>query len=58
MAVTGQLTLRNDSKVSQKNLALQVSSSAQLRRNWQLTVKPLEWIGNDYTSDVDHTGVL
>jgi hypothetical protein len=57
MAVTGQLTLRNDSKAAQKNIALQVSSSL----SWNgiaLDSKPLEWIGNTYTSDVDHTGAL
>jgi hypothetical protein len=57
MAVTGQLTLCNDSKSAQKNVALQVSSSL----TWNgiaLDSKPLEWIGNNYTSDIDHTGVL
>jgi hypothetical protein len=57
MAVTGRLALRNDSKAAQKNLALQVSSSL----TWNgiaLDNKPLEWIGNNYTSDIDHTGVL
>jgi len=57
MAVTGQLTLRNDSKSPQKNLALQVSSSLA----WNgiaLDRLPVEWIGNDYTSDIDHTGGL
>lgn len=57
MAVTGRLTLRNDSKGPQKNLALQVSSSL----TWNgiaLDRKPVEWIGNDYASDIDHTGVL
>jgi hypothetical protein len=57
MAVTGQLTLRNDSKVSQKNVALQVSSSL----SWNgiaFNDHPVEWIGDDYTSDIDHTGHL
>jgi len=57
MAVTGRLTLRNDSKSPQKNVALQVSSSFR----WNgiaFNGKPLEWIGNDYTSDIDHTGRL
>jgi hypothetical protein len=57
MAVTGQLTLRNNSKVAQKNLALQVSSSL----SWNgiaLDRQPVEWIGNNYTSDIDHTGGL
>src|SRR5215469_4189309 len=57
MAVTGRLTLRNDSKVPQKNLALQISSSF----GWNgiaINNAPAEWIGDDYTSDVDHTGKL
>src|SRR5208283_497462 len=57
MAVTGQVTLRNDSKAAQKNVALQVSSSL----SWNgiaLDGQPLEWIGNNYTSDIDHTGLL
>ena len=57
MAVTGLLTLRNDSKLPQKAIALQVSSSL----SWNgiaLDRKPAEWIGNTYTSDIDHTGAL
>ena len=57
MAVTGRLSLRNDSNAPQKNIALQVSSSLA----WNgiaLDGKPVEWIGNDYTSDIDHTGAL
>jgi hypothetical protein len=57
MAVTGQLTLRNDSKSPQKYATLQVSSSL----SWNgvaLDGNPVEWIGNDYTSDIDHTGSL
>ena len=57
MAVTGRLSLRNDSKSAQKNVALQVSSSLA----WNgiaLDNQPLEWIGNTYTSDIDHTGAL
>lgn len=57
MAVTGRLALRNDSKSPQKAVTLQVSSSL----NWNgvaLDRKPVEWIGNTYTSDMDHTGAL
>lgn len=57
MAVTGRLTLRNDSKVPQKNVSLQVSSS--LSWNGIATAgKPIEWVGFEYTSDIDHTGAL
>ena len=57
MAVTGRVTLRNDSKSPQKNVVLQVSSSL----SWNgiaYNGNPLEWIGDDYTSDIDHTGHL
>ena len=57
MAVTGRLTLRNDSKSPQKNIVLQVSSAL----SWNgiaYNGNPVEWIGDDYTSDIDHTGHL
>ncbi len=57
MAVDGKLTLRNDSKSPQKVLALQVSSSL----NWNAITmddKPLQWLSDNYTSDIDHTGSL
>ncbi|HUI61983.1 MAG TPA: hypothetical protein VLX90_17290, partial [Steroidobacteraceae bacterium] len=57
IAISGKITLRNDSKTPQKNAALQISSSLQ----WNgiaLEGKPLEWLGDNYTSDVDHTGSL
>ena len=57
MVVTGKLTLRNDSKFPQKTVPLQVSSSL----SWNsvtLDDKPLQWLSDDYTSDIDHTGSL
>jgi hypothetical protein len=57
MAVTGKLTLRNDSNQPQKLVTLQVSSSLA----WNailLDGKPLQWLGDNYTSDIDHTGSL
>ena len=57
IAVTGKLTLRNDSTQPQKLVALQVSSSLA----WNaiaLDDKPLQWLGDNYTSDIDHTGSL
>jgi hypothetical protein len=57
MAVNGKITLRNDAKTPQKIVALQVSSSLA----WSsITVeeKPLQWLGENYTSDIDHTGSL
>ena len=70
MAVNGRLTLRNDSKSPQKLATLQVSSSL----SWNgigtddkpadcacivfVGDHPLQWIGDNYTSDIDHTGAL
>ena len=66
---TGRLVLRNDSKLPQKNVALQISSSLQwsdigtddqpLDCNCFATPKrKLQWLGEPYTSDIDHTGKL
>lgn len=55
--VTGKLALRNDSRKPQKVLALQVSSSL----SWHvisLDGQQLPWLGDNYTSDIDHTGSL
>ncbi len=57
IAVTGRLGLRNDSSSPQKNITLQVSSSL----NWNgiaFNGEPVEWIGNPYTTDIDHTGAV
>lgn len=57
MAVTGKVTLRNDSNQPQKLVTLQVSSSLA----WNVIMldgKPLQWLGDNYTSDIDHTGSL
>jgi hypothetical protein len=57
LGVRGKITLRNDSDAPQKNLALQISSSL----NWlsiQFEGKPVEFVSQPYTSDIDHTGAL
>lgn len=57
LGVRGKITLRNDSDAPQKSLALQISSSL----NWlsiQLEGKPVEFVSQSYTSDIDHTGAL
>src|SRR5271166_5377036 len=57
MAVNGKLTLRNDSDKPQKLVTLQISSSL----SWNgvaLDGKLLQWLGDNYTSDIDHTGSL
>jgi len=57
LSVRGSLTLRNDSKVPQKNAALQISSSLTWR-SIQADGKPLQFVSQPYTSDIDHTGEL
>lgn len=57
MAVTGKVTVRNDSNLPQKNIALQVSSSLAWN-SIALEGKLLQWLGENYTSDIDHTGSL
>jgi hypothetical protein len=57
MAVSGKLTLRNDSRTPQKNVALQISSSLAWN-SITLGDRRLAWLGENYTSDIDHTGSL
>jgi hypothetical protein len=57
MVVTGKLTLRNDSDKPQKVAALQVSSSLQWN-SITLNDRPLQWLSDDYTTDIDHTGAV
>ena len=57
MAVTGKLTLRNDSKTPQKVAGAAGSSSLEWN-SITLDDKPLQWLSDDYTSDIDHTGSL
>jgi len=57
IAVTGRLSLRNDSNSPQKSVTLQVSSSL----SWNgiaFKGEPVDWIDNPYTSDIDHTGAV
>ena len=57
LAVRGTITLRNDSVSPQKNLVLQISSSLDWR-SIQLDGKPVQFVSQPYTSDIDHTGSL
>ncbi len=57
LAVRGKITLRNDSASPQKNLSLQISSSLDWR-SIQLDGKPVQFVSQPYTSDIDHTGAL
>jgi len=57
MAVTGKITLRNDSNTLQSIVPLQVSSSLEWN-SITLNDKAVQWLGDNYTSDIDHTGSL
>lgn len=57
LSVRGSLTLHNDSKTPQKNAALQLSSSLTWR-SIQADGKPLQFVSQPYTSDIDHSGEL
>jgi hypothetical protein len=57
LGVRGKVTLRNDSSTPQKNAVLQISSSL----SWRSITngdKPLQFLSQPYTSDIDHTGAL
>jgi hypothetical protein len=57
LGVRGKITLRNDSTASQKNVALQISSTL----DWssiQMGGNSPEFVTHEYTSDIDHTGAL
>ena len=57
LAVRGKIAIRNDSATPQKNLSLQISSSLNWR-SIQVEGKPVQFVSQPYTSDVDHTGAL
>src|SRR5256885_2360195 len=57
LAARGKITLRNDSASLQKNLSLQISSTLNWR-SIQIDGKPVPFVSQPFTSDIDHTGVL
>jgi len=57
LGVRGQITLRNDTATPQKVAVLQISSSLDWR-SIRLNDKPLQFVSQPYTSDIDHTGAL
>ena len=57
LGVRGKITLRNDSTTPQKIAVLQVSSSLDWR-SIKAGDKPLQFVRQPYTSDIDHTGSL
>ena len=57
LGVRGKVTLRNDTSTSQKIAVLQISSSLDWR-SIKAADKPLQFVTQPYTSDIDHTGSL
>lgn len=57
LGVRGKITLRNDSSSPQKIAALQISSSLDWR-SIKSGEKPLQFVAQVFTSDIDHTGAL
>jgi hypothetical protein len=57
LGVRGRITLRNDSAIAQKIAVLQISSSLDWR-SITSAGKPLPFVGQPFTSDIDHTGRL
>jgi hypothetical protein len=57
LAVRGRVTLRNDSPAPQRIATLQISSSLDWR-SIRADGKPLQFVSQPYTSDIDHTGAL
>ena len=57
LGVRGKITLRNDSPTPQKIAVLQISSSLDWRAI-KSGDKPLPFVSQTFTSDIDHTGAL
>ena len=55
LGVRGKITLRNDSSTAEKDLALQISSSLDWR-SIKVNGKTVEFVTEEYNSDLDHTG--
>ena len=57
IAARGKIRLRNDSDAPQRNLTLQISSSLTWRMI-ELNGKPVQYVAEPYTTDIDHTGAV
>ncbi|MGZ4823024.1 MAG: hypothetical protein ACXVZT_00315 [Terriglobales bacterium] len=57
IAARGKLRVRNDSSTAQRNLTLQISSALTWRLI-ELNGKPLQYVADKYTTDIDHTGAV
>jgi hypothetical protein len=55
LGARGKITLRNDSATPQRIVVLQISSSLDWH-SIRAGDKPLQFVSQSYTSDVDHTG--
>jgi hypothetical protein len=55
LSARGKITLRNDSAQPQTLAAMQISSSLTWRLI-QVAAKPVQFVSQPYTSDIDHTG--
>src|SRR5579863_9998913 len=61
LGVRGKITLRNDSQTQQRSAVLQISSSLAWRSislSGKAGDKPVQFLTQPYTSDIDHTGSL
>lgn len=57
LGARGKITLRNDSAQPQKIAVLQISSSLSWR-SIKVGGKPVQFVSQPYTSDIDHTAAL
>ncbi|HEY6303037.1 MAG TPA: hypothetical protein VIX14_08215 [Terriglobales bacterium] len=57
LGARGKITVRNDSAQPQRIVALQISSSLNWR-SIRVDGKPVQFVSQPYTSDIDHTGAL
>ncbi len=58
LAVEGTVELRNVSRNPQREAVLQISSSLHWLAVSAADGEPVEWLEQNYTSDIDHTGAL
>jgi hypothetical protein len=57
LGIRGTVTVRNDSALPQRVVVLQISSSLTWR-SIHAEGKPVQFLSQNYTSDIDHTGAL
>jgi len=57
LGARGKITLRNDTSIPQKIAVLQISSSLDWR-SIKVADRPVQFVRQPFTSDMDHTGAL